>query len=257
MVLAALVISPVIHGGQAKPAHALPFAPGETLKYNVTWSIFPAGQVVARLKELGAGPNDAYEVDTTAHSTGFVSLLFNLNNHYESVFDSRTLCSRTIDKTINEGRRHKKTQIVFNSARRLAVLREVDLSNSAHAVKQAQHPIPPCVEDIISSFYFLRRQPMDVGKEIRLPINDGSVTREVVVNVESRVRLQTALGPRVAFRVEPHALGDLYKKKGRLFIWFSDDAQRLPLRIKAVMVIGAITGNLVSVGEHRQPPPRP
>ncbi len=241
--------------GQPKSAHAPPFSPGETLKYNVTWSIFPAGQVVATLKQLGDGQNDAYEVDTTAHSTGFVSLLFNLNNQYKSIFDPQTLCSRAIYKTINEGRRHKQTQIVFDSARKVAVLKEVDLSGSARRVKHAEHPIPPCVEDIISSFYYLRRQRMYVGEEIRLPINDGSLTREVVVNVESRERLQTALGMRTAFRVEPHAMGNLYKKNGRLFIWLSDDSQRLPLRIKAVMLIGAITGNLVSVTAHSPVPP--
>ncbi|HEX5483960.1 MAG TPA: DUF3108 domain-containing protein, partial [Terriglobia bacterium] len=65
-----------------------------------------------------------------------------------------------------------------------------------------------------------------------------------------REKLDTPMGTRYAFRVEPHALGDLYKKKGRMLIWFSDDSQRLPLRIKAMMLIGTITGNLVSVTDH-------
>jgi hypothetical protein len=32
-----------------------------------------------------------------------------------------------------------------------------------------------------------------------------------------------------------------------MLIWFSDDQERLPLRIKAMMLVGTITGNLVSV----------
>jgi hypothetical protein len=32
-----------------------------------------------------------------------------------------------------------------------------------------------------------------------------------------------------------------------MLIWFSDDAQRLPLRVKAIISVGAITGTLKSV----------
>jgi hypothetical protein len=232
------------------PPRTLPFAPGETLKYNVIWSIFPAGQVMATLKQLNDGPRDANEIDTTAQSRGFVSLLFRIDSDYRSVFDPDTLCSREIDKTINEGRRHLKTRIVFDHERHLAVLNEVDLAKPNHPTKHASDAIPGCVEDIITAFYYLRRQPMHVGEKIQLPVNDGSATHEVIADVEQRERIQTPFGPRYAFRVEPRALGDLYKNKGRLLIWFSDDGQRLPLRIKAMLRVGAIIGNLVSVATH-------
>ncbi len=227
-------------------APRLPFAPGETLTYDIKWSVFPAGQVVASLKKLPEGAKDAYEVDTTARSQGFVSLLYKIDNHYQSVFDPKTLCSREISKTINEGRRHKRTQIIFDATRRLALLSERDLSKPADPLKRATHAIPPCVEDIVTSFYVLRRAPLHVGEKITVPVNDGSKTQNVIVNVQDREQINTALGPRYAFRIEPHALGKL-AKKGRMLIWISDDKQRLPLRIEAMMLIGTISGNLVSV----------
>lgn len=245
--LASLILGCTTLLAQAPRGPALPFTPGEMLKYNVIWSIFPAGQVVARLGQLNDGPQDAYEVDTTAQSRGFVSLLFGINDHYRSIFDPNTLCSREIDKTINEGHRRKQTRIIFDHTRKIAILNEVDFAKPDHPVKHATDAIPGCVEDIVTAFYYLRQQPMYVGEKIRLPINDGSATHEVIVDVEQHEQLETPLGPRNAFRVEPRALGDLYKKKGRLLIWFSDDRQRLPLRIKAVLLVGAITGNLVSV----------
>lgn len=233
--------------GSSRPLPSLPFGPGETLTYNVTWSIFPAGQVVTSVKQIGPGPQDAYEIDTTARSDGFVSLLFRIDNTYHSVFDPRTLCSREIIKTINEGRRHKQTHIVFDGAKGVAVLDERDMGKPNHPWKHADNAIPACVEDIVTAFYDLRRQPMRVGDKIHIPVNDGSKTHEVIVDVQGREQLQTPMGPREAFRLEPRALGDLYKQKGRLLIWISDDAKRLPLRIKAMMLIGTITGNLQSV----------
>lgn len=233
----------------AMPASAppAPLRPGETLTYNVTWSVFPAGQVVSTLKQIGSGPQDAYAVNVTARSDGFVSLVYRINNVYHAVIDPETLCSRQIEKTINEGRRHKQTHIVFDSVTHMAILSERDMAKRGHPLKHAENAIPACVEDIVGAFYYLRQQPMKVGEQIRMPVNDGSKTHEVIVDVESREQVETPIGTRWAFKLRPRALGNLYNKRGRLLIWISDDAQRLPLRIKAIMLFGDITGTLQSV----------
>jgi hypothetical protein len=82
-----------------------------------------------------------------------------------------------------------------------------------------------------------------------LPVNDGSKTYEVTVEVQAREPIQTPLGNREAFRVEPKVFGGLFKRKGRMLIWFSDDAQHLPLRIKFLVSIGSLTGTLRSVSQ--------
>ncbi|MGH9358250.1 MAG: DUF3108 domain-containing protein [Candidatus Acidiferrales bacterium] len=225
----------------------LPFAPGEQLTYQVNWSIFSAGRVTASVKQLGSGPDDPYEIDTSARSDGFVSLLFNTDDHFQSMVDPKTLCSREISKIVNEGRRHKVTQIVFDSQRKLALLSERDMSKADHPVKHAENPIPPCVEDFVTAFYVLRSAPLHVGSQIDIPVNDGAKTQTVVVDVQAREQIKTPFGTRYAFRMEPRALGGLSRRKGRMLIWISDDSQRLPLRVKAMMLIGTITGNLVSV----------
>jgi hypothetical protein len=231
----------------AEGAPWLPFAPGETLTYDVDWSVFPAGQVSVTLARAGASSPGAYEVTTTARSQGFVSLLYNVENEFHSFFDPQTLCSGEISKKINEGRRHKDTRIVFDAARRLAILDEVDRTKPQAPPKHAEHDIPPCVTDVVTAFYFVRRQPLQVGERVVLPINDGAKTYEVNVEVQAREQIQTPLGTRTALRVEPKVFGGLYKRKGRMLVWFSDDEQRLPLRIKASIALGTLTGTLKSV----------
>jgi hypothetical protein len=229
---------------QERPA---PYALGETLTYAVTWSIFRAGEVAATLQSVGAAIGDAYEVKTTARSQGFVSLLFPVQNEFHSFFDPQTVCSRRISKKVNEGRRHKETEIVFDAARGLAVLDERDLARPNAPPKHAENPIPSCVEDVVTAFYFLRWQRFELGRAIRVPVNDGSKTYEVTVEVQARERIATPLGNRDAFRVEPKVFGGLFKRKGRMLIWFSDDEQHLPLRISFMITMGSITGTLKSV----------
>jgi hypothetical protein len=227
-----------------------PFVPGETLTYDVTWSIFPAGEVSATFQNLRQGSKEEFDVVTTAHSQGFVSLLYNVQNEFRSVFDPSSLCSRRITKKINEGRRHKETEIVFDESRRLAILNERDLANPKDTPKHAENAIPPCVEDVVTAFYYLRRQKFEIGKPIQLLVNDGAKTYDVAVEVQAKERIVTPLGNRDAFRVEPKVFSGLFKRKGRMLIWFSDDDQHLPLRIKAMISVGSITGTLKSVSQN-------
>jgi hypothetical protein len=233
-----------------------PFTPGEMLTYDVTWSVFRAGEVTATLRSTGEGSNDAYEVTATARTQGFVSLLFDVYDEFRSFFSPQTLCSQRIVKKVNEGRRHKDTLIVFDTIRNLALLDERDLRQANAPAKHAENEIPVCVEDVVTAFYYLRRQHLEVGRTIEVPVNDGSKTQRVVVEVQAREKIQTPMGTFDAFRVEPKGinglLNGLLKSKGRMLIWLSADNQQLPLRIKAMISLGSITGTLRSVSH---PPP--
>src|SRR5208337_1961327 len=157
-----------------------------------------------------------YTVTTTAHSQGFVSLLFDVESEFQSVFNPRTLCSERISKKINEGRRHKETQIVFDSQRKLAILDERDLTKPHDPLKHAENEIPDCVEDVVTAFYYLRRQDLQIGKPLHMQINDGSRTYDVTLDIQAREVIQTPLGNRSAIRVEPKVFSGLFKRKGRM-----------------------------------------
>ena len=244
MALAVLALAIPLLRGQEKPP---PFQPGERLEYDISWSVFRAGTVSATLESEGRGAEDNYTVITTARSQGFVSLLFNVQNEFRSFFDPRSLCSERISKRISEGRRRKETEILFDSRRKLAILDERDLSKPQEPLKHAENAIPACVEDVVTAFYYLRRQEFQIGKPLYLPVNDGSKTYEVTLEVQARETVQTPLGSRSAMRVEPKVFNGLIKRKGRMLIWFSDDEQHLPLRIKFMIAVGPITGTLRSV----------
>ena len=230
--------------GQAKSA---PFVTGERLTYEVSWSVFQAGTVTATFERSLEGAKEKYAVITTAQSQGFVSLVFNVDNQFRSDFDPKTLCSEKISKKINEGRRRKETEIVFDAQRKLAILDERDLTTPHDPPKHAENEIPGCVEDVVTAFYYLRNQDIQVGKPIHVAVNDGSRTYDVTLDVQGQETIQTPLGQRAAIRVEPKVFSGLFKRKGRMLIWFSNDEEHLPLRIRFIIAVGTITATLKSV----------
>ena len=249
LALAIVFLAMTVRHGGAQPAESKPkpFSPGETLNYDVSWSVFPAGTLTATLSKDKEGPGDSFVITTTANSQGFVSLLYKVQDEFKSVFNPQTLCSIRISKQINEGSHHRLTRITFDRYRGLAILEEHYFGRK-RPPKHDEHEIPPCVQDIITAFYYVRSQPLRVGDSIKMAMNDGAKTKVVVAVVKGRKKIKTPLGIHEALQVEPKVFGNLYeKKKGKLVIWFSDDAYHFPLRIRATMKLGAITGTLTSV----------
>lgn len=241
-----LIAAVVLVAGEVQDSHA-PFSPGETLTYDVMWTIFRAGEVTATVGTVGEGSQDAYEITATAQSEGFVSLLFDVDNVFRATSNPQTLCSEKLIKKVNEGHRHKDTQITFDYNRKLAILDERDLNQPNAPPKHAEFDIPACVEDVVTAFYYLRRQHLEVGHSVELPVNDGSKTQRVIVEVQAREKVQTPLGTFDTLRVEPKVFNGLLKRKGTMLIWFSADERHLPVRIKAMISVGSITGTLRSV----------
>ena len=69
LVAAAVLAISALSAPEVSPDR-LPFAPGETLTYGLTWSVFYAGQLVTTLSRPGGSAEDPYEVGAVAHSRG-------------------------------------------------------------------------------------------------------------------------------------------------------------------------------------------
>jgi uncharacterized protein DUF3108 len=244
ILLAGLMAAPMYVGAQS-PKSAPPES-RETLTYAVTWSVFDAGRVTATLESAGNQPGDDLHARAVARSQGFASVLFNVEDQFDSTFSPGHVCSHHIRKKINEGSRHRDLDLTFDEGRREAVLTERDMTRPEAPARHAENPIPPCVQDVVSAFHYVRRQPLRVGQTFHVPVNDGGKTFDIAVEVQAREPVRTGLGTLEAFRLEPKVFGDFYKRKGRMWVWISDDDERYPVKVKMTISIGAITATLKS-----------
>jgi hypothetical protein len=226
----------------------LPFEVGETLVYNVSWKIFDVGLATMRLAEkLRFQNEEVYKVTATARSTGVLSTLFKVVDIFESYFQVKELCSRRITKTIREGGRQRDTLLIFDPKVRRAKMEEKDVDHPDLPVKRTESPIPLCVQDVISALYIIRTKSLKVGEQFSFPINDGGTTYNVTVEVQAEEEIKTPAGTFQALRLEPKVFDGLFKKKGRMFVWLTNDTAKMPIQLKAKINIGTITALLTRV----------
>lgn len=245
------------------PAQAQPPAPpivahfpsGETLSYAISWRLFTAGEARMHIEShpVTDGSVPHWQASISVISTGFVSLLYKVEDTMVSNFEntrSGLMCSISLVKTLNEGRRHRETHIDFQRDRKVAVIKETDLAKG-QVLRQAENPIPACAYDVISALYYVRSMPLEVGRNFEIQVNDGGKTLPIIVEVQAKEEVKTNAGTFRAVRVEPKVFGGtLFRRSGRMLIWFSDDPQRLLLQLKAKLFVGTISAILQQV-EHK------
>ena len=238
----------LIQNRTSRPVSALTglsFPLGEKCTYLVSWKVFDAGIATIDLVDRYHAENEElYRIRATVRSTGIVATLFTVVDTFESRVAVASLCSRGISKNIHEGRRQRNTVVEFDQKGGQARMEDTDLSHPGLPPKHSESPIPACVQDVISAFYFVRTRDLKVDETFRFPINDGGKTYDVDVEVQAVETVKTPAGTFQAYRLEPKVFGGLFKNKGRLFIWLTNDAEKIPVQLKARIAVGTITASL-------------
>jgi hypothetical protein len=227
----------------AKPRAEYALPVGQTYVYTGLWRVFNAGTVTLRMEKAPAGT--AVRITGTADAAGTAALLYKVQNRYESLLDPATFCSQSTSRKIHEGLRRGETSIAFDYARGKAVLDQKNLKKKES--KHEEHAIPSCVTDVISAIYYVASLPLETGKVYSFPLNDGGDTITVNAHVEAREQVKVPAGTFPAIRVQPEATSGLLKEKGKVWIWYSDDAARIPVQARAHMSWGTLTFTLLRV----------
>lgn len=228
-----------------KVEKTVPFAVGETLTYDVSWSSFlTAGS--ATLTVADKKPADgsvSYTITAEGKPTSFVARLYNVYYKVASQLDAYSLLSRG-SSTYSEEGRSKKTQSLWISPDRKMATYEPQAGSDKQQLK-----LPPDTVDALSALYVLRASTLVPGSTITLPVTDSGDLYTVKVTVENSERVTTGLGTANAIKLKPVIVNSTPEAQpiSGLAMWVSEDARRLPLKISAELAVGSFVLTLQSV----------
>lgn len=215
--------------------------PRQTLRYEAEYRYVTAGLATLRVEREG----NQEHIIGTADSTGVVALLFRVQDRFSSYFDAHTLCSNKLVKHTEEGSHLRDTEITFDYKIHKAVLQEKNLKTGQS--KRTENDIPGCVTDVISGILYVASLPLLPDATYSLPLNDGGQTATIRAHVEGKEQIKTPAGTFQTIRVGPEGNYSVLKNRGRITIWYSDDARHLPIQIQARLFWGTLTVYLASI----------
>ena len=104
------------------------------------------------------------------------------------------------------------------------------------------------VLDTLSSFYYLRNRPLQIGKTEVLHIYDGDAYAPVPVEILRQEEVQLRNFKKMNCLLLRHVKqkGGIFRRTGDMMIWLTNDEDKVPVRIETTTPVGKVTVELVS-----------
>lgn len=213
------------------------FTAGEWLRFNISYGFIHAGTATLSIPEYRTMNNrKCYYIKAEAFSAAAFSWVFKVEDKYETYIDVDGIFPWRFEQHIREGKFKADNIASFDQYKRITY------------TKDSSYPVPAFVHDILSAFYFVRTQNFTGFKPGQI-INLQNFFKDKVYPLDvkflGRQEIEVGAGKFQCVIVEPLVReGGLFKHKGRLLIWLSDDDRKIPVKMTSEIVVGSISVEL-------------
>src|SRR5262245_32634768 len=223
--------------GEVLPAPRRPIRAGEYLRFSVRYGIVSAGEAILEIPQVRQWHGrPVYTLVARAESNKFFSTFYKVRNRIESFWDTTGFYSRRFYENRREGGYREQNEIHF----------DYDKGEALYQKDGQAIAIPPQCQDALSSFYYTRTQALPIGGSVIFDYHASHKSQPIEVRVLGRQRIETPAGTFNCVVIEPMLkAGGIFKNQGRLVIWLTDDALRMPVMMKSKVTIGSISVVLI------------
>ena len=217
---------------------------GEWFEFRMHYENFiDAGKAELTVKEATINGKKVFHTKGQGYTTGLTKFFFKVEDDYQSFIDKQTGIPYQFIRKIDEGGYTKDQEGFFNQDNNTVLVKDYKKK------KEKSFPVTENVQDILSTFYFLRNHPnidkLKVGESVIVDMFFDDEVFKFKLKYIGKEDLKTKFGtvPSMIFRPLVQS-GRVFKEEESLTVWISDDENKLPLRIKASLAVGSLKADL-------------
>ena len=216
---------------------------GEWLKFRIHYGLVNAGYATLEIKEATRNNRKCFYAVGHGYTVGMSRFFFKVDDHYQSIFDQETTKPFQYLRKIDEGGYTKNQEGFFNQENNTVLVK--DYKNKTEKTISVTENI----QDIVSSFYFLRNHPkiqtLNIGESINIDMFFDDEIYKFKMRFLGRETINTKFGKAKTLIFRPLVQsGRVFKEQESLTVWVSDDENKIPLRIKASLAVGSIKADI-------------
>jgi hypothetical protein len=225
-----------------KREQAVPFAAGETLTFDVSWSsTLTAGTATLRVAEKKPSFNSvAYYIVAEGRPSALLSKLYTLYYKVDTLLDAYTLLPQRASVYSEEGKRHRMKTTLYDHRKKAA-----EYTVETRTTVKKTLAISGVAQDPLGALFVLRSIPLKPGEKITMPICDNGQNYKVLIEAGGVETIRTGLGPLPAQKLTMTPQGADVGARA-LTLWLSTDAAHVPVKMSAQLGVGAFVLTLAS-----------
>lgn len=221
------------------------FTVGEKLVYRLHYGFITAGEATVAVDPQYYVVNDrvCYKIFVNGSSTGSFDFVMKIRDQFISYVDTGAMLPHKAYRLIREGKYKLDETVYFDQANHTARMKR---NNDT----ETQHVIANNVQDIVSGYYFLRTVRFDkqkVGDTTSINAFFEGKGYDFRVRYLGKEVVNTKLGKINAIKLSPIMPDNqMFKGGNAISFWVSDDKNRVPLKVEAVLFVGSVELDLKS-----------
>jgi len=229
--------------GKVDPA----FKAGEELVYRVRYGMITAGEASLKVENSDVKFNNrpVYRMVAQGRTSGAFDFFKKVRNRYDSYIDKKNLTPYLYTENVREGSYTRNDKARFYQDERKVVSNEGTFKGNVQTF------------DIVSAYYFARNLDLSgirPGKSFTMSyfLNDG--ISDLSITYVGKETIKTPSGYVRCLKFNPSiAPGRIFRKDSRLFLWITDDENRVPVKAQADLRVGSATMELISAKGLKEP----
>ncbi|KFF04790.1 DUF3108 domain-containing protein [Flavobacterium reichenbachii] len=219
------------------------FGTGEYFKFRIHYGIVNAGYATLEIKEATINNKKVHHAVGKGYTTGMSKFFFKVEDLYESYFDKDNGNPYRYIRKIDEGGYTKNQEGIFNQTENRILVKDYKRKSEKTIL------VTENVQDIVSSFYYLRNHPnidkLKSGESITIDMFFDEEITKFKLKYIGRQDITTKFGTVTTMVFKPLVqTGRVFKEKESLTLWITDDDNKVPVRIKADLAVGSLKADL-------------
>lgn len=223
------------------------FKVGEQLNYKLKYGFFTAAEAFLRVEasDKTFDGHPTYHIVADGKTAGAFDILYKVRNRYETYVDEKTLEPYFYTENRHESSYKHSDNVTFNH------------DNDKITANKGVFPYKGKVFDFLSAYYFSRNidvSKLKIGDTFNLNyfLEDGVHT--LSITYVGHEKIDTDLGTFNCLKFNPTIIpGRVFRKDSKLYLWITDDENRIPLRAHVELIVGSVTMDLTSVKDLKYP----
>lgn len=217
------------------------FQDGEVLSYKLKYGFITAAEATIKVlnSDLKFDNKPTYKLTVDAETSGTFDVFYKVRDHYDSYIDKTDLLPYFYQENIREGSYKRQDKARFTQDAKKVV------SNRGTFTTPTTQTF-----DLVSAYYFARSldiTKLKTGDKFKLNYFLGDEISALEIEYIGKETVKSKLGNIRCLKFSPSIKpGRIFKKDSRLYLWVTDDGNRVPVKAQVEILVGAVTMELKS-----------